>query len=81
MKLMISPQGDCQAIYDELLQLHSLGKLRIRRASHVEPTSDGEWTADLSPVDGPLLGPFPSRSAALKAERQWLEQHWLPTAR
>ena len=34
-----------------------------------------EW---LAPWGGPRLGPFPKRSQALEAERQWLEQHWLP---
>jgi hypothetical protein len=35
----------------------------------------------MSPVHGPVLGPFPSRSDALTAERQWLEAHWLTQAR
>ena len=43
----------------------------------VEPTADGRWIADLWPVDGPPLGPFPSRSQALSAEHNWLTQHWL----
>jgi len=43
----------------------------------VEPTSDGRWTVDLSPVNGPRLGPFPLRSAALATELQWLNTRWL----
>ena len=31
------------------------------------------WFADLGPSHGPVLGPFQSRSAALEAERRWLE--------
>ena len=47
--------------------------VEIRRASHVEPTADGQWTADLSPIDGgPLLGPFPMRAEALAAEAEWI---------
>jgi hypothetical protein len=76
MKLYISPDGDCQAIYDETLPLRSLGQTQIRRASHVESTPDGHWTADLSPVGGPCLGPFPVRSQALAAELAWLAE-WL----
>jgi hypothetical protein len=54
-----------------------LGRLSIARGSHVEPTADGRWTADLSPAGGPLLGPFERRSQALAAEVAWLETHWL----
>ncbi len=76
MKLYISPSGDCSAIYDESLDLHSLGRPEISRASHVEPTAEGKWTADLSPVAGPLLGPFATRRQALNAEVAWLHV-WL----
>ncbi len=74
MKLYISATGECTAIYDESLDLHTLGRPEISRASHVEPTADGQWTADLSLVAGPLLGPFPARSLALAAEVAWLDQ-------
>jgi hypothetical protein len=47
------------------------------RASLVEPDEEGRWWADLSPVDGPLLGPFRQRSQALDAEEEWLGHHWL----
>ena len=77
MQLIIQPDGLSRCLYSEELPLHVLGPLSIQRASHVEPTTDGQWTADLSPVQGPLLGPFISRSEALQAELQWLEQHWL----
>ena len=32
------------------------------------------WTADMSPVGGPILGPFSFRYEALKAERDWLRE-------
>ena len=76
MKLVISYSGECKAVYDESLELSGLGKPIIRRASHVEPTPDGRWTADLSPVGGPILGPFSLRSQALEAELNWLDA-WL----
>jgi len=77
MDLVISPVGDIRCIYGETIDLHSLGTLTIRRASHVEPTPDGRWLADLTPVNGPILGPFDRRTDALTAELSWLEQHWL----
>jgi hypothetical protein len=57
--------------------LDALGRPTILRASHVEPDQQGRWQADLSPVGGPVLGPFLRRSEALEAERSWLEEHWL----
>jgi len=81
MQVVIQPDGTLQAIYDEQLDLRSLGRVSIRRGSHVEPDAAGQWTADLSPVQGPCLGPFSTRSAALLAEREWLEQHWLTQPR
>lgn len=77
MKLIIQPSGRAQCVYSEALNLSSLGQLNIRRGSHVEPSSNGLWTADLSPVNGPLLGPFSHRSQALDAEQQWLEENWM----
>lgn len=76
MQLVIDPAGDVRCVYDETLPLADFGRLTIARGSKVEPTDDGHWTADLSPVGGPVLGPFEARSAALSAERDWLE-HWL----
>lgn len=35
----------------------------------------GWWVADMSPSGGPLLGAFPTRQAALDAERAWLREH------
>ena len=81
MELMIESGGVVRCLYDESLDLSSLGAVRIRRGSHVEPGHDGNWYADLSPVDGPLLGPFDRRSAALEAEVQWLTRNWLQPTR
>jgi hypothetical protein len=81
MQLVVQSGGTVHCLYGEELDLPQLGRLAIRRGSQVEPTSDGQWTADLAPVRGPVLGPFLCRTDALTAERQWLEQHWLPTVR
>ena len=77
MQILVTPTGTVRTIYSELVDLRPLGKFAITRGSHVEPTEDGQWTADMSPVAGPLLGPFANRSAALAAEHAWLEEHWL----
>jgi len=77
MQLVVHRSGQVQCLYDEAIDLSVFGKLRITRASHVEPDADGNWIADLSPVGGPKHGPFEHRSQALRAERNWLEQHWL----
>jgi len=77
MKLTISPTGQIQAIYAESIDLRALGPLAVSRASHVEPDPTGNWLTDLSPVGGPILGPYELRSDALAAELRWLEEHWL----
>jgi hypothetical protein len=77
MNLIIDPQGAIRCVYSEAIDLSGLGRLRIQRGSHVEPDTEGRWTADLGPVHGPSLGPFAHRSAALAAEAAWLNDHWL----
>lgn len=76
MLLLVDSCGVVRCVYGEAIDLSALGRLSIRRASHVEPDSESGWWADLSPVGGPRLGPFPRRSEALAAERDWLEAHW-----
>lgn len=60
-------------VYDDRLQpfIHRTAGPVVTRASHVEPSASG-WTADLSPVNGPTLGPFTTRAEALAAEVDWL---------
>ena len=77
MDLLIETTGTVRCVFGEEIDLGQLGRLSIRRGSHVEPTPDGQWTANLAPVNGPLLGPFPTRTAALDAEVRWLQEHWL----
>lgn len=78
MVLIVEPGGGVRCLYSELIDLAALGRPHIRRASHVEPDAGGQWHADLSPVGGPVLGPFSSRSAALRSEQEWLETANLP---
>jgi hypothetical protein len=75
MELIISSLGITTFIYTEMLDLSVLGRPSIRRASLVEPDERGRWWADLGPVQGPRLGPYPRRSDALAAELAWLEHH------
>ena len=81
MQLIIEPGGAVRCLYSEEIDLAALGSPVITRASHVEPNQQGGWLADLSPLAGPVLGPFGRRSEALEAERAWLESHWLMAGR
>lgn len=74
--ITITAAGELRFVWaDELADMTLLGAVDIRRASHVEATADGHWTADMSPVDGPVLGPYRLRGEALTAEREWLGMH------
>ncbi len=77
MILIAEPNGLIRCVYDEAIDVGQLGSPAIERASHVEPNDDGTWTADLTPVNGPLLTGFEKRSEALAAELEWLEANWL----
>lgn len=77
-KIIIDPSGTVRFIYDdELRQMMRLGEAVITRASSVEPTASGEWTADMAPSGGPVLGPFVTRAAALEAEHVWINENVL----
>ena len=77
MFVWIRPDGTLPLVYGDAGRgLLALGRAAIRRASHVEPTPEGRWTADLGPMAGPVLGPFDTRAAALEAEQMWLVHHF-----
>jgi hypothetical protein len=78
--VVIRPDGAITFIHDDDLRpfVNALGAPEIRRASCVEPTPGGRWTADMAPVAGPVLGPFDTRREALAAERAWLLDANLP---
>jgi hypothetical protein len=78
MELIIDIKGVVRCIYEEAVNLAAIGSFDIKRVSRVEPTASGLWTANLSPVAGPILGPFALRSEALAAERRWLQCNWPP---
>ena len=80
MELVVDARGDVRCVYGEELDLREIGKLQITRASHVEPDRDGFWWADMGPVNGPVLGPYGSRSEALQAERECLLASRLSTS-
>ncbi len=81
VKIIIDDTGTVRCIYTETLDLPALGvalggEYSARRASHVEPVGS-QWEADMGPSDGPVLGPFSTRSEALAAEVEWLREHGL----
>lgn len=83
LTICVTPEGECRAIITDGADrakgvLRRIGSYRPVRASHVEPDDVGDWVADLSPVNGPKLGPFTLRADALAAETAWLEENWLP---
>ena len=77
ISIVIAPSGDSLSfIYDDrLADLCEEGDAVTQRASHVEPAEGGGWTADLAPVNGPVLGPYRLREEALAAEVAWLQEH------
>lgn len=79
MEIVIGTNGNAQCVYAEAIPIQSLGKLDIQRASHVEPNNHGEWIADMSPLKGPLLGPYTNRSKALEAEVAWIRRNLFPS--
>lgn len=83
--LVIRADGSIEAIYTDAVPFRELaqalgGDLRITRASHVEPTQDGRWEADMAPSGGGVLGPFDLRQEALEAEVGWLRREALGVA-
>jgi len=45
MEILIDATGQGRCLYAEHIDLTTLGKLAIRRGSHVESTPDARWTA------------------------------------
>lgn len=79
-RIVIRKDGTIVGIYSDEIPFREIaaqlgGGLSIKRASHVEPRDDGRWEADLSPSQGPMLGPFDLRQQALAAEVEWLRDN------
>jgi hypothetical protein len=89
MKITFEVDGRIKFLYDDTTAqvAAEVGPLEVKRASHVEPYygrsgSVVGWTADMSPVGGPVLpgecSAFATRQEALDAEQEWLVQHGIP---
>ena len=78
MQIIIDSQGNGRCIYDETIPLVELGRIKIRRGSHVEPLSrrslGGQlvtgWRADLGTVRFSISGPDSRASLAGKTLAQ-----------
>ncbi|MEK6833174.1 MAG: hypothetical protein AABY32_03935 [Nanoarchaeota archaeon] len=77
IKIIVN-NGQIRFIYDDdLINLMNIGDATISRASFVEPKGN-KWLVDLSPVNGPKLGPYKKRATALEKERKWLVKNDIP---
>lgn len=76
MRVLIDKQGVLQFVYQEEVDLSSLGKHMICRASQVEPDADGTWYVAI--IGGITKRGFTSRSSALRWEKDYVEAEILP---
>lgn len=78
MKIIVEKDGNIRFMYsDDFCDLMDEGKYKVCRVSHVEPC-DGGWSADLTPINGPILGPYKKRKDALDAEIEWINENNIP---
>jgi len=70
-------KGEAVFIYEDGHPCLDLGIGQTKRASHVEPTDDGMWQADMGPMGGPVLEKTVERAEALLAEVMWLQKYML----
>ena len=78
---LLAPLGDVQirrASRVEPTDNLASTALRWLEEHHTGELPPNVWWADLTPVDGPVLGPFNTRDYALKEEIEWLQTHGLP---
>lgn len=67
----IDTDGTLSCLYNEVLDLRSLGEANTRRASNVEWDNDRQyWVVTLA--NGQELGCWPTRSEAISAEIEYL---------
>lgn len=67
-----NPDGSLLFIYEDEHPCLDLGRALTQRASHVEPTEDGMWQADMGPIGGPKLNKTVAREASLLSEMIWI---------
>jgi len=88
--VIVNPNGTLRFLVSDRTEqaFSEASVLEIHRVSHVDvfedldpkaktkaaPGSPTSWYADMSPVNGPVLGPFRSRKRALQEERYYLER-------
>jgi hypothetical protein len=83
-EMIVGNDGSLRTIYADVLAqaFADDARIKVRRASHVEPVdlpgAGLGWQADMTPVNGPILGPFKSRQEALDAEHAWLLDRDIP---
>lgn len=70
-------EGHIKHIYNEAIDLSSIGDMQIKRASVVDPENNGMWSVDLSLSGGKKIEGFVKRSDALKYEIDYIEQNIL----
>ena len=58
MQLVIQPDGTVRCVYGETVDLHASAGWRSSEAPTWSRLTMARWQADLSPVGGPVLGPF-----------------------
>jgi hypothetical protein len=62
-----------EAAYNWLLEKYE--KLSDHLISADKVRDCQKWWADMLPMNGPVLGPFATRSEALQAEMVWIDEH------
>lgn len=76
--MLINIKDGCiKHIYNEDIDLSSIGEQQVKRASVVDPEDNGKWFADLSLSGGQKVTGFDKRSDALKYEINYLEENIL----
>lgn len=77
-RVRVNPDGTVVAVYSDTIDLRLVGHVRAIRASVVEWDEGRQaWTARIL-ATAEVLGPFPTRGAAVDAERTVLGAHLFP---
>jgi hypothetical protein len=75
MTLTITTEGDIVTLYDDRLHKLNLGRMSMRRASHVEfNAASQEWEVSLPDHTGEVLFTHPDRATCLAWEREYFTE-------